>query len=102
MDYVKENLEVYIGIDDINGNEMYTGDLLQHNENGAIYFIEYNKEKGWFQKVHTFSLGEECVKRYVRKIMWHYEEFEVVGNKHENREMMVLIKIAHGAPLGAG
>lgn len=87
MVYTKWNLihpvMQYTGAKDINGVEIYEGDILK-NESGRIVLVEWftsPNHLGWDQRAinNVGSPNEECC-------LW--STCEVIGNIHENPELI--------------
>ena len=69
----------YTEFKDRNGAEIYEGDIVQ-NIYGDIFTVEYYGEH-WYGYVLTASDG--CVDH-----LYEYDEYEVIGNIHDNPELL--------------
>ncbi|KZR60416.1 YopX family protein [Pseudobacillus badius] len=80
FDVDPETVGQYTGLKDKNGKEIYEGDILQDKELPTVKIqVQYNDQKGMFEdKIDGFSLWDS-MKNY---------DFEVVGNIHENPELL--------------
>lgn len=75
-----ENLMQYTGLKDINGKEIYEGDILKKNED-ILEVIWGRQRAGWRGKVIKRS-------NYGWKIMENIFKVEVIGNIYENPELL--------------
>ena len=69
----------YTGLKDKNGTEIFEGDIVQ-NIYGDIFTVGYYGEH-WYGYVLTTSDG--CVDH-----LYEYDEYEVIGNIHDNPELL--------------
>jgi len=84
----KMTLEQFTGLLDKNGKEIYEGDIVKCVPNGCAHIVEWREElggkygggmPGWYLSDLKSGLGEGYA--------WMGEE-EVVGNIHENPELV--------------
>ena len=73
----------YTGLKDINGKDIYEGDLLQH-PNGTIAEIKYSDDLAAFVAVYTQN-GNTEMDFLDKEIV---NECEIVGNIYENPELL--------------
>ena len=90
-----ETLCMYIGKEDMNGKSIFTGYVLKYEfeDNGekyAEYFIPY-----WEQKICGFMLHSSQSDLPV-DIDGDISEFEIIGNIHENPELLKLFPHLQG------
>ena len=76
----KKLLEImqYTGIKDKNGEEIYSGDLLRHNEGSKEYEVMWNDMGFW-------ELDGSCLGMVMRD---NPNGLEIVGNIYENPELI--------------
>lgn len=100
--YEKNEFELmpYIGLKDKNGKEIYKGDILK----GFVYPFLSLGIHNYFAEVRWFD-NEKCFGLYIFKALdskvrglstgniesledWNCEQWEVIGNIHENTELL--------------
>lgn len=100
MGIVKINVETlghYINLKDVNGEKIFTGDIMQMLEEARKEYISNNSlstlppSKEYFTGVIFYDNGSYCLK--VGNCQYATEEyiygFQVVGNITDNKEMLV-------------
>ena len=75
-----ESVGQLIGIRDKKGRCIYEGDIVRHDENGKCYAIAYDTEVPQF----CFADNSDLF-----KFLNHPELLEVVGNVHDNPELLI-------------
>ena len=80
----------FTGLKDKNGKEIWEGDLFKciYDFDGCtehIMEVVYDEERAGF---HLKSHGESCHQQGVVKHIWDFKRKEVLGNVHENRELL--------------
>lgn len=76
---VKFIREPYVGKDDINGRELYCGDITK-TETGVVELISYNNHSGGFDIGQSQEINETLVPEIAEMIFY-------IGNIHQNREL---------------
>lgn len=91
----KAEIMQYTGIKDINGKEIYEGDIVKFLDEEMIYSdcgIEYDEfiNTGKVIFSHDELMGWDITNRHMDlEEVWHYREYiEVVGNTYENPELL--------------
>ena len=74
IDNVK--VEQYTGLKDINGKEIYDGDIMRHPDFDFVASLKVE-----IRSVGTYLSGWDCVRTDITK-------GEVIGNIHENKDLL--------------
>jgi uncharacterized phage protein (TIGR01671 family) len=79
-------IDQYIGIRDKNNKEIYDGDIIQGDFDGWIdtAYVFWNLNKGWCLKL--ISTHGDC--DFTHPKFCDEKHIEIIGNIHENPEMM--------------
>jgi len=75
----KESVGEYTGLKNIDGNDIYEGDILKYND--TIQTIEYY-EGG------ELSHGQGSITGFYFGKIWCVEECEIIGNIYENKDLL--------------
>lgn len=76
-------LEQYTGLKDKNGKEIYEGDIFEDDYNGGYEVVK------WIDERAAFCLCYMGYERDVEEFYTRYtNEMEVIGNIHENPELL--------------
>lgn len=77
-------LEQYTGLKDKNGKEIYGGDVVKSKNGQRDGFVEYIEDDSgfivWWTSENEFIYLGEAIRKY--------EDLEVIGNIHENPELL--------------
>ena len=91
----KETIGQFTGISDKNGTKIFEGDILcmtfsnefTNNKEVKIYnYVKYND--GMFATFYKDEYGEEIEDDRLCKALIEVDKFEVVGNIHDNHELL--------------
>jgi len=79
FDVIPETVGQQVGLKDKNGKEIYKGDIIQSGKRLVIDWDTYNACWGTYNKKNEreFGLGS-----------WSLDRFEIIGNIHQNPELM--------------
>lgn len=84
----------YTGQDDIEGNKIYEGDVLETNR-GIECEVFWNNEKGQYdvRYVNVWDLRKSPKQKtfpyfYYKKLFWAAKRSKIVGNVYENPSLM--------------
>lgn len=75
----------YTGLKDINGVEIYDGDILTDFGDAGPLYVEFSTEHAGFVFMDKFDNGPPS---YTPKEI-SYEYFEIIGNLYKNPELLV-------------
>jgi len=84
LDNPKNALEQFTGLHDKNETEIYEGDIIQYESNDlgvSIGIVEYT----------VCPYGSEFTKKWIKNgcgLKWN--QYEVIGNIHENPELLIV------------
>ena len=79
-------IEQYTGLEDVNGTNIYSGDIVNtHDDENNPTLLEIDWEFGGFVVVEHYG---DCSGDRDPISDFHYNKFEVVGNIHEDKEML--------------
>lgn len=84
-------IEQYTGLKDKNGKGIYEGDIFRNAVNGGTWYVYWNEKDVAFwvdSGVGRCSLGDFDWDRSNRKYGFIRKNCEVIGNIHENGELL--------------
>ena len=78
-------LTQFTGLKDKNGKEIYEGDILLHDDTNWGYGGEYDRSHDGYLRYVVPGIDELLKETYDAELM---ESWEVIGNAHENPELL--------------